>query len=125
MTRYIPFLTLAISLFSHTAWTYGGGGGSDACEEPGFFEVHPTGVISSLAEFGFVASGVTDADSLRVEIGNQKIKPSVTKRRNGDWEAKAVLPEPLTQSGKVRVAITAQSRDGCSGFQAHFLEIKP
>lgn len=125
MTKLTPFFALALSIFGGGAWAYGGGGGGSACEEPKFFEPTPTGTVSSLSEFGFVASEITEADSLTVEINGQKIQPAITKRRSGDFEVKAVLPQPITQAGKVRIGINAKGREGCSGFQAYFLEVKP
>ncbi len=106
-------------------WAYGGGGGSASCAEPKFFEPNPSGATSLLADFAFIASDNTDVDTLTVEVNGQKIQPAIVKRRSGDFEVKAALPEPITQAGKVRIAINAKSREGCWGFQPYFLEIKP
>jgi hypothetical protein len=116
---------LAAAFFCGGVWAYGGGGGgSSGCAEPKFFEPNPGGSVSSLAEFGFIASDNTDTSTLTVEINGQKIQPVVNRRRSGDYEVKAVLAQPITQPGKVRIAVNAKSREGCFGFQPYLLEIK-
>jgi hypothetical protein len=117
---------LAASFYCGGAWAYGGGGGSSSgCAEPKFFEPTSSGTVSSLAEFGFIASDNTDIDTLIVEINGQKIQPVINKRRSGDFEIKAVLPQPITQAGKARIAINAKSKEGCWGFQPYFLDVRP
>lgn len=125
MHTILRIAVIAASLFANSAWAYGGGGGSSGCEEPKFLEPNPIGPVTALAEFGFVASDNTEIDSLTVEINGQKIQPAVVKRRNGDFEVKAALPQAITEAGKARIAVAARSRDGCAGFQAYYVEIKP
>lgn len=115
---------LAGSFFCSGAWAYGGGG-SSGCAEPKFFEPSASGTVPKLAEFAFIASENTDTTTLTVEINGQKIQPAINKRRSGDFEVKAVFPEPITQAGKTRIAVSAKSREGCWGFQPYFLDIKP
>lgn len=116
---------LAASILGNAAWAYGGGGGSSGCPEPRFLEPKPAGAVAALGEFGFVASDNTEIDSLTVQINGQKVQPAIVKRRNGDFEVKAALPQPLTAAGKARIAVAAKSREGCAGFQAFYVEIKP
>lgn len=125
MRKFIHTAVLAVSLGSGPAWAYGGGGGSSGCPEPKFFEPKPSGTVASLAEFGFVASDNTEPASLTIDINGRKVQPAIERRRSGDYEVKAVLPEPITQPGKVRIGISAKSREGCSGFQPWYVEIKP
>jgi hypothetical protein len=123
-------LTLALlataTLASGSAWAYGGGGSSSSgCAEPKFFEPQPSGTAASLGEFAFVASDNTDPASLAIEVNGEKVPPAIARRRNGDYDVKASLPQPITQPGKVRIGVTAKSNDGCAGFQPWYLEIKP
>jgi len=116
---------LAALSWSGSAWAYGGGGGSDACAEPKFFEPHPGGPVAELSEFKFIASDNTDTDTLTVDIGGQRIAPAVEKRRSGDYAVTVVLPRAITQAGTVRVAVNAKSREGCWGFTPYSVEVRP
>lgn len=118
------FLTTALSCGG--VWAYGGGGGGGAsCTEPSFLEPNPLGPVAALTGFGFIASDNTEIDTLTVEVGNDKLKPTLTQRRSGDYEVKATLPQPITQPGKVRVAVNARSKEGCWGSLVRFVEVKP
>lgn len=126
MRNFIHAAVLAASFSCGSAWAYGsGGGGSSGCEEPKFLEPKPAGSAASLAEFSFIASDNTEPDTLSVEVNGQPIQPTVTKRRSGDYEIKAVLPTPITQPGKARIGVKAKSREGCWGFQPWYVDIKP
>ena len=116
---------LATSVFCGTAWAYGGGGSSAGCPKPKFMEPTPGGTASALAEFGFVASKNTDIGSLKVEINGNKAEPAITQRRNGDFEVKVVPLQPITEPGKARITVAGKSREGCSGFRAFYVQIKP
>ena len=117
---------LLIPIASGSVWAYGsGGGGSSGCAEPKFFEPNPAGVVPELAEFAFIASDNTESETLTVEINGQSVQPVIDRRRNGDWLVKAVPPQPLTEPGRVRIAVKAKSRDGCWGFQPYYVEVKP
>lgn len=119
-------IMIAALISNGTAWAYGGGGGgSSGCAEPKFFEPTPQGTVSSLSEFGFIASDNTDAPTLTVEIAGNNIKPKLDRRRSGDWQVKATLPQPITAAGKVRIGVKAKSTDGCWGFQPYSVDITP
>lgn len=124
MPSILAILVLS-ALAAGQAWAYGGGGGSSLCAEPSFLEPSPTGPVTAFSEFNVLASDNTDIDTLSVEINGQKIQPAITPRRNGDFEIKAILSPPLTQAGKVRIALNAKSKEGCWGFQPYTVEIKP
>ncbi|SMF95155.1 hypothetical protein SAMN02949497_2501 [Methylomagnum ishizawai] len=126
MRTIIMTAWLAAALYGGGVWAYGGGGGGGAaCAEPSFQEAKPEGPVAALSEFGFIASDNTDIDSLGIEIGTGKITPTITQRRNGDYEVKASLPQPIAQPGKVRVAVEAKSKEGCWGSLIRFVEVKP
>jgi hypothetical protein len=117
---------LWVSVLSGPAWAYGGGGGGGpSCTEPRFFQPAPSGSAASLAEFRVIASGNTDPSTLTVEIGGEKVRPEITPRGNGEWDVTARPAAPVTQPGKLRIALNARSKDGCWGFQPYFLDIKP
>ncbi|HYE33868.1 hypothetical protein [Methylocaldum sp.] len=117
---------LMACILSGSAWAYGGGGGgSSGCAEPKFFDPKPSGSVPALAEFAFIASDNTDSGTLTVQIDGQAIQPALDRRRNGDWQVKAVLSQPITEPGRVRISVKAKSRDGCWGFQPYYVEIKP
>lgn len=115
---------LLASLVSGAAWSYGGGGGSSSCAEPIFYEPSSKPVVSSLSEFAFTISENTDTSSIAVEVNGQKIQPVVRPLGSGDWDVKVVLPQPITQPGKVQIGVDAKSRDGCWGFKPYYVEIK-
>ncbi len=126
MLKTTTAIFLAAAIQCGGAWAYGGGGGGGAsCAEPTFQEPNPSGTVATLAEFGVVVSDNTDIDTLTVEIDSDKIRPTVTKRRSGDYEVKATLPQPITRAGKARVAVNAKSKEGCWGSLIRFVEIKP
>jgi hypothetical protein len=126
MHGLVKSAVLLVAIASGSVWAYGGGGGgSSGCAEPKFFEPNPSGAVPVLAEFAFIASDNTESDTLTVEINGQSVQPLIDRRRNGDWQVKAVLPQPLTEPGRVRIAVKAKSRDGCWGFQPYYVEIKP
>jgi hypothetical protein len=121
-------LGLAIGLHSTGVPAYGGGGSSSAgCTDPRFYEEAPAknAVVAELAEVFAVASDNTDPQTIELEVGPQRLKPSVAVRRSGELELRAKLPLPIRQAGKVRIALTAKSKDGCAGFHPYFVEVKP
>lgn len=121
-------LGLAIGLHSGGVAAYGGGGSSSAsCSEPQFYEEAPApgAILGELAEVFVVASGNTDVQTLELEVGSQRLAPAVTARRSGELELRARLPVPIREAGKVRIALTAKSKDGCAGFHPFFVEVRP
>ncbi len=111
-----------------TAYAYGGGGSSSSsCAEPQFYEENPpkNSKLSSLNEISVVASDNTDTASLELEVNGKRLQPELSQRRSAEWLIKQRLPEAITQAGKVRVTLTAKSKDGCSAFHPFYLEIAP
>lgn len=126
MRIFTTAIFLAAVLYGGGVWAYGGGGGGGAsCTEPSFGEPNPNGPVAALADFGVIASDNTEIDTLTVEVGSDKLKPTIAKRRSGDYEVKVTLPQPVTQAGKVRVAVNAKSKEGCWGSLIRFIEVKP
>lgn len=118
---------LALVLTSPAVFAYGGGGGgSSSCSEPKFYDESPAknSSVSSLGEISLVASDNTDTSTLELEVNGKRLQPDVSQLRSGDWQIKAKLPEPVTQSGKVRITLAAKSKDGCAGFYPYYLEVK-
>ena len=119
---------LAIALISPTALAYGGGGSSSSsCVEPQYYEEVPARNSSpaSLSEVSLVASANTDTSTLELQINGNKVTPTFTQRRSGEWQIQAKLPAPITQAGKVQITLTAKSKEGCWGFYPYYLEVKP
>ncbi|NJD04887.1 MAG: hypothetical protein FIA97_00115 [Methylococcaceae bacterium] len=119
---------LAITLHAPGTLAYGGGGSSSVgCAEPQFYEELPAknAVVAELAEVFVVASDNVDVQTLELEVGTQRLPPAVTVRRSGELEVRAKLPLPIRQPGKVRIALSAKSKDGCAGFHPYFIEVKP
>lgn len=124
----IASLVLICLLQSPGALAYGGGGSSSSsCQEPQFYEESPPGnaKIASLNEISLVASANTDTASLELEVNGQRLQPELSQRRSGEWLIKQRLPEAITQAGKVRITLTAKSKDGCSAFHPYYVEISP
>lgn len=121
-------LVLATAAFSAPeVFAYGGGGSSRRCSEPKFYDEVPAkdAVVKSLAEISVVASDDTDTETLELDVDGKKLKPEMTRQLSGSWLLKAKLPQALTRPGKVRIALEAKSKDGCSAYHPYFLEIRP
>jgi hypothetical protein len=125
MRHVIPIAFLSLSIFHAAAWGYGGGGGSASCAEPKFFDPNPAGAVPSLSEFAFTASDNADSPTLTVDINGQKTPVKLERMANGEWKVKATPPAPIAQPGKAIVGVNAKSLEGCWGFKAFFVEIKP
>jgi hypothetical protein len=122
------FSIAAFLLTTSVVQAYGGGGSSSSsCQEPKFYDESPqrNAVLSELGNVSVVASDNTDVQTLEMEIGNQRIIPQTSVRRSGELDLKATLSPPITQQGKVRIAVSAKSKDGCTGSYPYFVEIKP
>lgn len=126
----MPMLPLFLGLSLNTAsvWAYGsGGGGGTSCSEAKFYDESPTrnSVLPSVNEIALVASDNTEISTLEFSVNGKPMKPETSQRRSGEWDLKVKLPEPITQSGKVRVTLAAKSKEGCSAFFPYMLEVKP
>ena len=117
---------LALSLTPSSAWAYGsGGGGAASCAEAKFYDETPArnSVVPSLSDIALVASDNTVIATLDLQVNGKPVKPEATQRRSGEWDLKVHLPEPITQTGKVRVTLTAKSKEGCETFFPYYLVI--
>ncbi len=115
-----------LSLAASTAWGYGGGGsGSASCSEAKFYDESPArnSKLASLSDINLVASDNTEISSLDLQVNGKPLKPEVKQRRSGEWELKAHLAEPISQPGKVRITVTAKSKEGCESFFPYYLII--
>ena len=120
-------ILFGLALNSVSVWAYGGGGGGAAsCAEAKFYDESPArnSVLSSVSDIAIVASDNTEIPSLELQVNGKQVKPDVSQRRSGEWDLKVKLPEPITQAGKVRVTLSAKSKEGCSTFFPYYLEIK-
>ncbi len=109
-----------------TAWGYGGGGGGSAsCSEAKFYDESPArnSKVPSLSDISLVASDNTEISTLDLQVNGLKLKPAASQRRSGEWELKACLPDPITKPGKVRVTVTAKSKEGCETFFPYYLTV--
>lgn len=119
---------LALSLHASPAQAYGGGGGGTAsCAEAKFYDESPArdSQLASLDGIALVASDNTEIASLDLQVNGKPVRAETSRRRSGEWEVKARLPEPITQAGKVRITLTAKSKEGCETFFPYYLTVKP
>jgi hypothetical protein len=96
---------------------YGGsGGGAPPCQPPLFFEQAPADntTVKSLDRFLFVASENTDAKTLKVAVNGEPVDLAVTVQRSGRLVVEGILKNPIAQPGKVRISLSAKSREGCN-----------
>lgn len=107
------------------AWSYGSGGGSASCAEPKFFSESPRSdsEVDSLGDFSFVASDA-EPGSLTVKINGKPVDVTATPMTNGDLSVSVHLAPPISDPGRVQIAIDARSAEGCSGFQAYYVRVK-
>lgn len=123
----LPAIALVASFgFSPYAWSYGGGGGSSSCDDPKFLKPVPAdhSTVNALSEFAFLASD-TDASTLVVQLDGTTVPAEVNPLRNGDLQVAVRPPEPITRAGKVRITAQGRSKDGCAGFAAFYIDVKP
>jgi hypothetical protein len=114
-------------ILAHPAWSYGGGGGgSSGCDDPKFLKPVPAdgSSVPALSEFAFLASD-TDASTLIVQIDGTTIPAEINPMLNGDLQVKVKPPAPIAKPGKVRITAAGKSQDGCAGFTAFYIDVKP
>jgi len=127
-----PFFLLAqavvvsLSFNTPTAWGYGsGGGGASSCAEAKFYDETPArnATLSSLSDIAIVASDNTEIATLDLQVNGKPLMPEVTQRRSGEWDIKAHLPEASVQPGKIRITLTAKSKEGCETFFPYYVVV--
>lgn len=125
MKRFLPLVVAASVAIPFDAWSYGSGGGSTSCAEPKFFSESPRSdsEVDSLGDFSFVASD-TEPGSLAVKVNGKPVDVKATPMPNGDLNVSVHLASPISEPGRVQIAIDARSAEGCSGFQAYYVRVK-
>jgi len=119
---------LVLTLNGTAAWGYGGGSsGGSSCAEAKFYEETPArdSKVAALSDIALVASDNTEIASLDLQVNGKPLKPEVTQRRSGEWDIKVHLPEAISQPGKVRISLTAKSKEGCETFFPYYLQVGP
>jgi hypothetical protein len=132
MRTYIQIgLMLLPALFTDTAYAYGSGVGSKACEKPSFSEFQPApgSLVPFFSDFSFTASPITSAASIVVGISSGALKYAfkakdlqIATQKNGALKVKGRLEKPLHE-GFVRVSIAAQSQSGCANADGYLLKL--
>ncbi len=126
MNKIIILARVFLALAATSAWGYGGGGGSAAsCSEAKFYDESPVrnSKLASLSDINLVASDNTEIATLDLQVNGESLQPELTQRRSGEWDLKAHLPEPITQAGRVRITVTAKSKEGCETFFPYYLTV--
>lgn len=118
------FILLALTVWSANAMAYGSSSSKKACQKPRFSEFTPAdnGTIEPQSAFSFVASGLTNPDSIQVSIKKQAVE-IVVEPKNNAYLVTGTLPESL-QNTYVRVSINATGKNRCKGSDGWLLLVK-
>lgn len=111
-----------------SASAYGGGGSSSSsCAKPQFFKETPVkeSTVPAFSEFSFVASANTLKDTIAVKVNGEPVDVSITEKRSGRFLIEGNLPQSVTQPGKVRVSVSAKSKDQCAKLFVYYVNVSP
>lgn len=132
MKTWLAFGVLMLpTLFLDTAYAYGSGSSSKACEKPSFskFQPAPNESVPAFNEFSFTASPNTSTPSIAVVISSGEFKHifkandlHITELKNGALEVKGKLQNPLKE-GFARLNIDAKSKRGCAVAEGYLIKL--
>ncbi len=117
-------MVLISLVFSSTVLAYGSGGGKKACTPPAFSQFTPAKltVVAPQSEFSFIASSLTNPDSINVSVKKQAVDVLVSKQ-GSRYLVTGNLPESI-QSAFARITITAKGTNNCQGKDGWLLKIE-
>ena len=111
--------------FSTNASAYGSSSSSKkACKKPKFSQFTPPHLtaVAAQSEFSFLASALTNPESIVVSIKKQAVDVTINKTNNG-YSVKGKLPATL-QGAFARVNINAKGTNNCKGNDGWLLKIE-
>ncbi len=122
----LAFVLTAGVVLPSSVYAYGGGGGgAPPCKPPLFFEQAPAdnATVKALDRFRFVASENTDAKTLKVTVNGEPVDLAVTVQRSGRLVVEGILKNSIVQPGKVRINLSAKSREGCDRALMYYVNV--
>ena len=125
MKKYCTFWILSLIIAHHTAWAYGGGGGSSTkpCSKPKFSDFNPVNnaLVPDKSEFSFIASSATYPQSIKVSVKEFAVPLEITPK-NSVYLVTGTLPE-LPKGSYARINITAEGPNKCKGSGGWLVKI--
>ena len=117
-------LVFVLTLFSVNALAYGSSSSSKkACKKPEFTQFTPVHLseVAPESEFSFVASALTNPESIVVTIKKQSVEVTINKLNNG-YSVSGKLPGAL-EGTYARVDINAKGTNNCKNNDGWLLKI--
>jgi len=108
---------IALTLFTTTAWAYGGGSSSSkSCDKAKFSNYVPAenSDIAPGSGFSFIASKNTLPTTIKVTVKGQPATINVEKKNNDTFEVTGKLPASI-KGTFARIAIDADAQNNCNG----------
>lgn len=117
-------MILTLSIMTTNVMAYGSSSSKKACKKPTFKNFTPAhlATVESNTEFSFLASSLTNPDTINVTIKKQTVDVEI-KKNNNAFLVTGTLPESL-QNTYARVVINATGTNKCKGNDGWLLNIK-
>ena len=118
-------LVFIFAIFSTHALAYGSSSSSKkACKKPKFTQFTPThlAVVAPQSEFSFMASALTNPETLVVSVKKQAVDVVINKTNSG-YSVTGTLPASL-QGTHARVDIKATGTNNCKANDGWLLKIE-
>ena len=118
-------MVFIFTVFSMNVSAYGSSSSSKkACNKPKFTEFSPPhlAVVAVQSEFSFVASALTNPESIEVSVKKQPVEVTVNKIKNS-YSVTGKLPVSL-QGTYARVDIKAKGTNNCKASDGWLLNIE-
>lgn len=118
-------LVFIFAIFSSNALAYGSSSSSKkACNKPKFTQFTPAhlAVVLPQSEFSFLASALTNPETIVVSVKKQAVDVAINKTNKG-YSVTGTLPASL-QGTHARVDIKATGTNNCKGNDGWLLKIE-
>lgn len=117
-------MILTLSIMTTYVMAYGSSSSKKACKKPTFKNFTPAhlATVEPNTEFSFLASGLTNPDTINVTIKKQTVDVEI-KKINNAFLVTGTLPESLHNT-YARVVINATGTNKCKGNDGWLLNIK-
>lgn len=124
MNVILIVVIFVLSIFSTNVLAYGTSSSKKACAKPTFTQFTPAHLASvePQSEFSFLASALTNPETMKVSVKKQPVDVVINKINRG-YSVVGKLPESL-QGTFARVNIKATGTNNCVGNDGWLLKIK-
>lgn len=117
------FGTLVLMTAASNCWAYGSSSSTKSCDKPRFSDFNPPekSEVPVQSAFSFIASGVSDPNSIKVTVKNQPVEIALDDK-GSVYQVTGNLPESLSGT-YARIAISADGRNRCKGTGGWLIKI--